>query len=91
LRSFLRFTGYYRRFIPRHAHICKPLYSALKKKAFQWGPEQHVAFATLKTVMSHPPLLALPNFFLPFTLETDAFASGLGGILGAKFQALSLF
>jgi hypothetical protein len=40
LRGFLGLTGYYRRFIPHYALICQPLYNALKKNAFQWGPEQ---------------------------------------------------
>jgi hypothetical protein len=40
LRGFLGLTGYYRRFIPHYALICQPLYTALKKNAFQWGPEQ---------------------------------------------------
>jgi hypothetical protein len=54
------------------AIICQPVYSALKENAFQWGPEQHATFDHLKQVMTQPPLLALPDFSLPFTLETDA-------------------
>jgi hypothetical protein len=40
LRGFLGLTSYYRRFIPHYALVCQPLYSVLKKNAFQWGPEQ---------------------------------------------------
>jgi hypothetical protein len=42
-------------------------------------------------VMSHPPLLALPDFTLPFTLETDACATGLGAVLIQKSRPLAYF
>jgi hypothetical protein len=84
-------TCFYRRFIPQYALICQPLYNALKKNTFQWGPEQQAAFDTLKKVMTHPPLLALPNFSLPFTLETDACATGLGAVLMQNGRPLAYF
>ena len=52
--------------------ICRPLFEALQKSGFKWGPEQQQAFDKLKEVMSNPPVLALPEFTLPFVLETDA-------------------
>ena len=91
LQSFLGFTGYYRRFIPFYALICQPLHNILKKNAFTWGPLQQEAFDKLKLVMSNPPLLALPDFSIPFTLETDACASGLGAVLMQKDRPLSYF
>nr|XP_051191082.1 uncharacterized protein LOC127304433 [Lolium perenne] len=81
LRGFLGLTGYYRRFIPNYAQICRPLHADLKKNAYQWEAPQQAAFDKLKQVMSQPPLLALPNFSLPFTLETDASDTGLGAVL----------
>jgi hypothetical protein len=91
LRGFLGLTGYYRRFIPQYALICKPLYSVLKKNSFHWGPEQLAAFNELKSVMSNPPLLALPDFSIPFLLETDACATGLGAVLMQKERPLAYF
>jgi hypothetical protein len=91
LRGFLGLTGYYRRFIPHYALICQPLYNALKKNAFQWGPKSQAAFDTLKKVMTHPPLLALPNFSLPFTLEIDACATSLGAVLMQNGRPLAYF
>jgi hypothetical protein len=91
LRGFLGLTGYYRGFIPRYAIICQTLYAALKKNAFTWGPEQQAAFEKLKIVMSQPPLLALSDFTLPFTLETDACATGLGVVLMQNSRPLAYF
>jgi hypothetical protein len=41
--------------------------------------------------MTDPPLLALPDFCLPFTLETDACATGLGAVLMQKGRPLAYF
>jgi hypothetical protein len=77
--------------IPRYAIICQPLYAALKKNAFTWGPEQQAAFEKLKIIMSQPPLLAFSDFTLPFTLETDACATGLGAVLMQNSRPLAYF
>jgi hypothetical protein len=41
--------------------------------------------------MSSPPVLALPDFSCPFTLETDACATGIGGVLMQKGRPLAYF
>jgi hypothetical protein len=91
LRGFLGLTGYYRRFIPHYALVCQPLYSVLKKNAFHWGPDQQNAFDKLKSIMANPPLLALPDFTLPFTLETDACATGIGAVLMQQGKPLAFY
>ena len=40
-----------------------------------------IAFLTLKDAVSTAPVLGLPNFSLPFTLETDALGSGMAAVL----------
>ena len=81
LRPFLGLTGYYRRFIRGYGIICRPLFDALKKNAFAWIDKQEQAFEELKTTIFKPPVLALPNFTMPFVLEADASGIGIGAVI----------
>jgi hypothetical protein len=81
LRSFLGLTGCYRRFIKNYGLICYPLHELLKKDSFLWTDIHSQAFETLKQCMTEAPVLAFPNFSIPFTLETDASGARLGAVL----------
>lgn len=71
--------------------ICKPLYDLLKKEAFHWTEEQTAAFNKLKQSLTTAPVLALPNFALPFTLETDVSGTGLGAVLMQQGRPLAYY
>lgn len=53
----------------------------LKKGAFTWTNEADRAFEELKKIMSTTPVLALPDFSIQFTVETDACKGGIGVVL----------
>jgi hypothetical protein len=77
--------------VQNYATICRPLHEALKKNNFTWGRDQNEAFTTLKQAMTTPPMLALPNFNLPFILETDASGTGLRAVLMQLGRPIAFF
>ena len=91
VRSFLEFTNYFHKFIPKYAQVAKPINqlvsgeNANKKKALvNWTSECQIAFEHLKHLCSQTPILAYANYSKPFKLHTDASENGLGAVL--KYQ-----
>lgn len=95
-RTFLGFTGYYRRFVKDYAKIARPLNDLTqgmisKRKSsrhktplstdFVWGEAQLSAFNKLKECLTEPPILVYPDYKQPFSLHTDACLNGLGAVL----------
>lgn len=73
LRNFLGLAGFYRKFVKHFGIISKPLTYLLKKHAlFLWTSQHQHAFDTLKQALILAPVLALPDFSLPFCIYTDA-------------------
>ena len=85
VRSFLGFTGYYRRFIENFTKIASPLFKLLTKDyEFKWSLDFQSAFEALKTRISKAPILRGPNWKLPFHISTDASDTALGAVLVPK-------
>jgi len=58
VRQFLRFTGYYRYFIPNYSKITHPLLDLTRETTpWHWDKLQLQAFETLKTLMCRKPVL----------------------------------
>ena len=95
VRSFLGFVGYYRQFIKNFSKITKPIREvitglenqskrAAKKTYIEWTDLADAAFDNLKTMCVSTPILAYPDYQLPFTLHTDSSTDGLGAVLYQK-------
>lgn len=91
MRSFLGLAGFYRRFIRGYAMIVDPLVRVTTIEPFHWTSQAQQAFENLKTTLSTSPVLALPDFQLPFTIETDASGSGMGAVLSQRGHPIAYF
>ena len=95
VRSFLGFVGYYRRFIKDFSKIAKPIREVItglenqsrrtaKKTFVEWTEAAVSAFEHLKKLCISTPILAYPDYKLPFVLHTDSSSEGLGAVLYQK-------
>lgn len=82
LRRFLGMVGYYRSFCKNFSVVAAPLTNLLStKRLFQWTNESQLAFDSVKSLLTAAPVLAAPNFSLPFALAVDASDIGAGAVL----------
>ena len=85
VRTFLGLVGYYRRFIKGFSKIAAPLNKLLEKnRPFVWTTECMEAYNELKELLFREPVVAYPDFSVPFRLYMDASNIGLGAILAQK-------
>lgn len=79
---FLGLTGYYQRFVRNYGKIARALIGLTKKNGFFFlSSSTTLAFQRLKTALSSVPVLGLPDFLQPLTVEYDASSEGVGAIL----------
>lgn len=85
VKRFLGTASWYRRFIPNFSSIAGPLnkLTSTKKNSppFDWSKEANASFLELKRLLVQAPILACPNFELPFEVHTDASDFGVGAML----------
>ena len=91
VKSFVGLVGHYRHFIKGFTNIAAPLYDLTsgenkdkKSEHLDLPQEARKAFDRLKAACLQAPILAFPDFGIPFLLGTDASSKGLGAVLSQK-------
>ncbi|KAF2905187.1 hypothetical protein ILUMI_00997 [Ignelater luminosus] len=85
VKRFVGMCSWYRRFIPHFSSLMAPINDLIigKKNGGKtiWTNEANDAFINIKQALISAPVLATPDFSLPFTLQCDASEVGLGCVL----------
>ncbi|KRZ65622.1 Retrovirus-related Pol polyprotein from transposon 17.6, partial [Trichinella papuae] len=82
VRQFLGLASYYRRFIKNFSMVSAPLNALLRKGShWKWTAECQTAFDQLKHMLCTAPVLTFPDFNVPFIVDVDASAEGIGAVL----------
>nr|GEU59500.1 reverse transcriptase domain-containing protein [Tanacetum cinerariifolium] len=85
VRSFLGHAGFYRRFIQDFSKIARPMTHLLENETpFVFSKECVDAFDTLKKKLTEAPILAVPDWNLPFELMCDASDFAIDAVLGQR-------
>ena len=84
VRSLLGLLRLYRRYIPGFASVAAPLTDLTKEggrscHSIHWTPDCASALQEIQDILSHKPVLLLPQLDLPFVLQTDASSTCLSG------------
>ena len=82
VRSFLGFTGYYRRFVKHFSKITVPLTKLERKnEKFEWNEKCEKCFQELKQRLVSVPVLVLPDDKGELVIYSVAYHKGLGCVL----------
>jgi len=84
VKSFLRFTNFYQRFIYNFSYTARPLNELKGKKEWKWEEEHQKAFEELKEKITSQPVLSLPRREGKFRVETDVLGHAIGGVLSQE-------
>lgn len=82
VRTFLRFTGWHRKFIKEQAEMSAPLVNLMKKNVqFDWKQEHEQAYENIKSAMLEAEFLCNPDYSLPFHIDSTSSSVGTSAIL----------
>lgn len=85
VKRFIGLVGWYRRFIPDFSSVSAPITALImgkiKSNPINWTEEASASFLEIKRRLTNAPLLATPDFGLPFVIQTDASDRGMGAVL----------
>eukprot|EP00752_Nemacystus_decipiens_P004058 g3716.t1 len=96
VRAFLGLAGYLRGFVPDFSALTAPITDLLRDKKFSskrarklrvpWGTAQTEAFQAVISALITHPVLAVPDWNLPFALHTDASELAAGAVLTQEVE-----
>ena len=83
LQQFAGMINFYQRFVPKAAHIMRPIYNALagKPTALEWSSDIEQAFTNAKEALAHATLLVHPHTDATTALTVDASGEAVGAVL----------
>ena len=82
LKSFLGLSNYFRDYVKDYGSITAPLNDLLRKSTkYEWKDNHKSAFNSIKLALTSAPVLAFPEYSLPFEVPTDASMIGIGDML----------
>lgn len=83
VRRLIGMASWYRRFINNFSSITAPISELMRKskEKVEWNDEAEEAFTQLKAALISAPILATPDFSVPFQVECDASDFGIGAVL----------
>ncbi len=81
VRSFIGLCGFYRLFIDGFSKTVTPLTQLLKKEIPFHLNATKENFTDIKSFLTNAPCLAFSDIKVPFIMDTDASALGLGAVL----------
>ena len=84
-------VGFYRHFIRGYTTIAASLTKLTTQDPFEWSATSQTAFDALKIALTSAPILLLPDFTIPFTLEMDASRIGMGAVLSQNSHLIAFF
>lgn len=82
IQRVMGMAGWYRRFIKNFSEITAPISELLKKNTkFVWNVERERAFNQIIVALTTAPVLANPDYKLPFEIQADACKQSCGAVL----------
>jgi hypothetical protein len=85
LRGFLSFCSFYRRSIPLFSRVAAPLNKLTHNEVkWHWEKTQETAFQELKRLLTTALVMALPDLFKKFYLDSDWSRTGIGCTLNQE-------
>ena len=87
VKQFLGLAGYYCKFVPRFADLCRPLTNLTRQSVeFEWMEKCQKSFDNLRELLTRYSILWYPDPNKDYTLFTDASKFGYAGVLTQEYE-----